>query len=78
MLYGTAANISRVLTTTWPARRQLAHYGDGRGGFETRLIFNGIGTHEGKLGDLDGDGDLDLIQKDFDHERRIDLWYNEG
>lgn len=60
------------------ACRQLVLYGDGRGGFETQLISTGIGTHEGKLGDLDGDGDLDLIQKDFDHERRIDLWYNDG
>lgn len=60
------------------ACRQRVLYGDGRGGFETQLISTGIGTHEGKLGDLDGDGDLDLIQKDFDQERRIDLWYNEG
>lgn len=60
------------------ACRQLVLFGDGRGGFETQLLSTGIGTHEGRLGDLDGDGDLDVIQKDFDHERRIDLWLNEG
>jgi hypothetical protein len=60
------------------ACRQLVLYGDGRGGFEARTLSTGIGAHEGKLGDLDGDGDLDLLQKDFQHERRIDLWLNEG
>jgi hypothetical protein len=43
-----------------------------------QVVSTGIGTHEGKLGDLDGDGDLDLLQKDFESERRIDLWFNEG
>jgi len=60
------------------ACRQLVLYGDGRGGFEVQVLSTGIGTHEGKLGDLDGDGDLDILQKDFQHERRIDLWLNEG
>jgi len=57
---------------------QWVLYGDGRGGFEVQVVSTGIGTHEGKLGDLDGDGDLDLLQKDFESERRIDLWFNEG
>ncbi len=60
------------------ACRQMVLYGDGRGGFEVQVLSTGIGTHEGKLGDLDGDGDLDILQKDFQHERRIDLWLNEG
>jgi len=34
----------------------------------------GVGTHEGQLGDLDGDGDLDILQKDFLNGRRFDLW----
>ncbi|MGE5152703.1 MAG: FG-GAP repeat domain-containing protein [Bdellovibrio bacteriovorus] len=58
--------------------RQLVLHGDGRGGFEARVLSTGIGTHEGRLGDLDGDGDLDILQKDFQHERRIELWLNEG
>jgi hypothetical protein len=58
------------------ACRQLLLYGDGRGGFAVQQLSTGIGTHEGKLGDLDGDGDLDILQKDFRHERRIDLWFN--
>jgi len=61
-----------------PLCRQLVLYGDGRGGFLRRLVSTGIGTHEGKLGDFDGDGDLDILQKDFQNERRIDIWFNEG
>jgi len=60
------------------ACRQLVLYGDSRGGFEAQTLSTGIGAHEGKLGDLDGDGDLDILQKDFQHERRIDIWVNEG
>ncbi len=60
------------------AARQLVLYGDGRGRFQTQLISTGIGTHEGKLGDLDGDGDPDILQKDFQHAQRIDIWLNEG
>jgi hypothetical protein len=60
------------------ACRQLLLYGDGRGRFDTRVLSSGIGTHEGKLADLDGDGDLDILQKDFQHEQRVDIWLNEG
>ncbi len=60
------------------ACRQLVLYGDGFGGFHRQVVSTGIGTHEGKLGDLDGDGDLDILQKDFEDARRIDLWFNEG
>jgi len=56
--------------------RQMVLYGDGRGGFAQQVLATGIGGHEGKLGDLDGDGDLDILQKDFQHERRIDIWLN--
>jgi hypothetical protein len=59
------------------ACRQLVLYGDGRGGFDLQVVSTGIGSHEGKLGDLDGDGDLDILQKDFQNEQRIDIWFNE-
>lgn len=58
--------------------RQMVLYGDGRGNFTRQVISTGIGTHEGRLGDLDGDGDPDILQKDFQHERRVDVWLNEG
>jgi len=58
------------------ACRQFILYGDGKGHFKTTVISTGLGTHEGRLGDLDGDGDLDILQKDFQQHRRVDVWLN--
>ncbi len=43
-----------------------------------QLLSTGIGSHESKVGDLNGDGNLDILQKDFAHEQRIDVWLNQG
>ena len=54
-------------------------YGDGKGKFEITELkaAEGIGHHESKLGDLDGDGDLDILQKPFEKGiPRIDIWLN--
>jgi len=53
-------------------------YGDGKGGFETHVLSTGIGAHESKLGDLNGDGRLDILQKDFQKDQRVDIWLNQG
>ncbi|MBD3289680.1 hypothetical protein GF337_12815 [candidate division KSB1 bacterium] len=58
--------------------KQWILYGDGAGNFRRQVVSVGTGTHEGALGDLDGDGDLDILQKDFNHQRRIDIWLNNG
>ncbi|MHC4116237.1 MAG: family 16 glycoside hydrolase [Planctomycetota bacterium] len=42
-------------------------YGDGKGGFEETVAFHGQGIHEGQLSDLDGDGDLDILLKPYNH-----------
>jgi len=60
------------------ACRQFVLYGNGKGAFEMQILSTGIGTHEGRLADLDGDGDLDILQKDFQAEQRVDLWLNQG
>jgi hypothetical protein len=58
--------------------RQWVLYGDGKGDFDVQLLSTGIGSHESKLGDLDGDGRVDILQKDFQQERRVDIWLNQG
>jgi len=58
--------------------RQWVLYGDGKGNFQTQLLSTGIGCHESRVGDLDGDGDLDILQKDFQQDRRVDAWLNSG
>jgi len=61
-----------------PNCKQWVLYGDGKGYFNIEVLSTAIGTHEGKIGDLDGDGDLDILQKDFQQDRRVDIWLNNG
>jgi sugar phosphate isomerase/epimerase len=54
-------------------------YGDGKGGFRKTVLATGQGFHEGKLADLDGDGDLDILNKPYNWEApRVDVWLNNG
>jgi sugar phosphate isomerase/epimerase len=54
-------------------------YGDGNGGFRKTEMVVGHGFHETKLADLDGDGDLDILNKPYNWEApRVDVWLNNG
>jgi len=48
-----------------PDCRMWVYYGDGVGHFTEQLIATGIGNHESKIGDLDGDGDIDILTKPY-------------
>ena len=53
--------------------------GDGAGGFARRELQTGVGHHEAKLGDLDDDGDLDIVTKPWDWDvPRLDIWLQNG
>lgn len=54
-------------------------YGDGHGGFRTTWLARGNDFHEGRLADLDADGDLDVLNKPYTWSApRIDVWLNGG
>jgi hypothetical protein len=54
-------------------------YGDGKGNFTKTVVARGVGVHEGRLADLDGDGDLDILNKPYNHDTpRIDVLINNG
>ncbi|MBK9387786.1 MAG: VCBS repeat-containing protein [Planctomycetes bacterium] len=53
-------------------------YGDGAGNFTEQVLATGNDIHEGRLADLDGDGDLDVAHKPYnDGTPRLDLWWND-
>ncbi|MEM9608827.1 MAG: FG-GAP-like repeat-containing protein [Actinomycetota bacterium] len=54
-------------------------YGDGLGGFETQVVAGGVGIHEGRLADVDGDGDLDIVGKPLrPDDPSMTVWLNTG
>jgi len=51
--------------------------GDGSGDFTQVEIATGYGNHESRVGDLDGDGDQDILGKPYNWDTpRVDIWLN--
>lgn len=50
-------------------------YGNGQGEFRKTVFSTGIGFHEARVADLNGDGKLDILDKPYNWETpRIDVW----
>ncbi|MEQ9619025.1 MAG: VCBS repeat-containing protein [Deltaproteobacteria bacterium] len=57
--------------------RMWIFYGNGKGDFKKRAISVGFGSHESRVSDLDGDGDLDILVKPYNWDTpRIDVLLN--
>ncbi|XOV92408.1 MAG: FG-GAP repeat domain-containing protein [Bacteroidota bacterium] len=53
--------------------------GNGEGQFQEMIISTGFGVHEGKIADLDGDGDLDILGKPYTWKAPLlNIWLNES
>ncbi len=62
-----------------PDAKMWVFFGDGEGNFHKTDIASGYGNHETKVADLDGDGDLDLLNKPYTWDApRLDIWLNNG
>jgi hypothetical protein len=50
-------------------------FGDGRGQFRKTIFATGIGFHEARVADLNGDGKMDVLDKPYNWEApRVDVW----
>jgi sugar phosphate isomerase/epimerase len=54
--------------------------GDGKGNFPREIVVSrGIDVHESEMADLDGDGDLDILDKPYNGDTpRLDIWLQNG
>jgi hypothetical protein len=54
-------------------------YGDGQGHFKVQELSVGIGNHESRVADVNGDGKLDIVTKPYTWDTpRVDVWLNQG
>jgi sugar phosphate isomerase/epimerase len=50
-------------------------FGDGKGGFRKTEFARGIGFHEARVADLNGDGRMDILDKPYNWQTpRVDVW----
>ena len=59
-----------------PGARMWIFLSDGRGNFR-KVEYVGVGNHESKVADLDGNGSLDILIKPYNWDApRVDVWLN--
>lgn len=62
-----------------PDSRVQILLGNGKGQFTPLIVATGYGVHEGKIADLDGDGDYDILGKPYTwNAPLLNLWINEN
>src|SRR5262249_28004684 len=62
-----------------PNAKAWIFYGDGAGHFRLTEFATGIGFHEARVADLDGDGRMDILDKPYNWEApRVDVWLQKG
>jgi len=58
--------------------RTLVWYGDGKGSFRRTVASSAQGIHEGRLGDFNGDGRVDILMKPYSHNApKVDVLLNQ-
>jgi len=58
-----------------PNAKAWIFFGDGRGNFRKTTFAKGIGFHEARVADLNGDGAIDILDKPYNWQTpRVDVW----
>jgi hypothetical protein len=58
-----------------PDAKSWIFHGDGKGKFRTEVFTTGVGFHEARVADLDGDGHMDILDKPYNWDvPRVDVW----
>ena len=61
-----------------PKAQAFLFYGDGKGHFRKTIFKTGMGFHEARVADLNGDGMPDILSKPYNWETpRLDIWLNQ-
>lgn len=69
----------KATTDNNPNAEAFILYGDGKGGFTKTVFQTGIDFHEGRVTDIDGDGDLDILSKSYIWKTpRVEMWLQNG
>lgn len=62
-----------------PNAKAWIFFGDGKGHFRKTEFATGVGFHEARVVDLNGDGRPDILDKPYNWETpRVDVWLNRG
>jgi len=62
-----------------PKAQAFIFYGDGKGSFRKTVFQTGMGFHEARVADLNGDGKPDILSKPYNWDTpRVDVWLNQG
>ncbi|MDD5687375.1 MAG: FG-GAP-like repeat-containing protein [Elusimicrobia bacterium] len=78
------AEMSRVGTNSYPAARMTVYKNDGAASptFTATILTTGQNNHEDAIGDLNGDGRLDILQKSYsdpgNEDNEIAVWIQTG
>jgi hypothetical protein len=58
-----------------PNAEAFIFFGDGQGHFRKTVFAKGIGFHEARVADLNGDGLMDILDKPYNWDvPRVDVW----
>ncbi len=69
----------KTVTDNNPNAEAFILYGDGKGGFTKSIFQKGIDFHEGRITDIDGDGDMDILGKSYIWKTpRVEIWLQNG